>query len=146
MSATPRPTDRHPIRKCSAKPPARRGLSLLLSYLGNRTVEDGSDSVHGIRHCGSPSNCATAGKYSNVPRASRRQIDWRSEDRRRGSGEPRQRNRQSARQRHRRRLPGLPRPHSWPHLPQCQDVTVRRQQPPPIARSISLTSGQSSDE
>src|SRR5271166_519494 len=33
----------HRIRKCSAKPPARRGLSLPLGYLANRTVEDGLD-------------------------------------------------------------------------------------------------------
>src|SRR4029077_16459786 len=30
-----------PHRKCSAKPPARRGLTCLFSYLVNRTVEDG---------------------------------------------------------------------------------------------------------
>jgi hypothetical protein len=45
-SATPRelrPPDFREIRKCSAKPPARRGLSLPLSYFANRTVEDGFD-------------------------------------------------------------------------------------------------------
>ena len=31
-----------PHRKCSAKPPTRRGLTRLFSYLVNRTVEDGS--------------------------------------------------------------------------------------------------------
>ena len=30
-----------PHRKCSAKPPTRRGLTCLFSYLVNRTVEDG---------------------------------------------------------------------------------------------------------
>ena len=34
--------DLRQIRTCSAKPPARHGLSLPLSYLANRTVEDGS--------------------------------------------------------------------------------------------------------
>ena len=34
-----------PNRKCSAKPPARRGLPLPISYLVNRTVEDGSNWV-----------------------------------------------------------------------------------------------------
>src|SRR5271165_3428683 len=38
-----------PVRKCSAKPPAWRRLSLLLSYLGNRTVEDGPDCRIQIR-------------------------------------------------------------------------------------------------
>ena len=38
-----------PIRKCSAKPPARRGLQLPISYLVNRTVEDGPQ---GPQHSG----------------------------------------------------------------------------------------------
>ena len=48
--ATPRrPEPAH--RKCSAKPPTRRGLPCPFNYLVNRTVEDEFDELH-YGHCG----------------------------------------------------------------------------------------------